>query len=296
MIPALPFIVGPAVGAVIGYLTNYLAVKMLFRPYTEKRIGRLRLPFTPGVIPRRRGDLARALGEAVGSRLVTKEDLAELLSSHDSIGKLTAAAVERILGKEGASLENRLRELIGEETEAAAKERLDQAITAALTDALASANLGELLLSEGAGALRAANPMLGMFLGDALLGQLSPTVDAKIKGYLSERGQTDLLPAVSEQTAALLGKDAPTLLAGLGLASETLSSVVEGAIRRLLDAFLPILLEGVDLPGTVERKINEMDMRELEALVLSVMQRELRAVVNLGAVIGFALGFLTAFF
>ncbi len=51
---------GPVLGAVIGYFTNYIAVKMLFRPYRPVRLGRWTLPFTPGVIPRRKGDLARA--------------------------------------------------------------------------------------------------------------------------------------------------------------------------------------------------------------------------------------------
>ena len=296
MIPALPFIVGPAVGAAIGYLTNYLAVKMLFRPYTEKRIGRLRLPFTPGVIPRRRDQLARALGDAVGSRLVTREDLRELLSSSESVERLTSLAVERILGAEGEAIGTRLTALIGETAGASAKQRLDGAITEALTDALASANLAELLLTEGVGALRAANPMLGMFLSDALLEQLTPTVDERIKGYLSERGQRDLLPAVEAETATLLRKDAPSLLTGLGLEKEQLADLVGGAIRRLLDALLPSLLDGVDLRSIVEKKINEMEVRELEELVLSVMRRELRAVVNFGAVIGFVLGFITAFF
>ncbi|MDD6065009.1 MAG: DUF445 family protein, partial [Firmicutes bacterium] len=45
---------GPAIGAVIGYCTNYVAVKMLFRPLKPIRIGKFTLPFTPGVIPKRK--------------------------------------------------------------------------------------------------------------------------------------------------------------------------------------------------------------------------------------------------
>ena len=39
------------VGATIGYFTNFLAIKMLFRPRKEVRIKGVRLPFTPGIIP-----------------------------------------------------------------------------------------------------------------------------------------------------------------------------------------------------------------------------------------------------
>jgi len=35
----LTIIAGPLIGAVIGYFTNYLAVKMLFRPRREIKIG-----------------------------------------------------------------------------------------------------------------------------------------------------------------------------------------------------------------------------------------------------------------
>ena len=39
-----------ALCAAIGYGTNYIAIKMLFRPRKEIRIGSCRVPFTPGVI------------------------------------------------------------------------------------------------------------------------------------------------------------------------------------------------------------------------------------------------------
>ena len=48
----LKLIAGPLIGMIIGYFTNWLAVKMLFRPRRAKYIAGRRLPFTPGVIPR----------------------------------------------------------------------------------------------------------------------------------------------------------------------------------------------------------------------------------------------------
>ena len=40
------------VGAIIGYFTNWLAIKMLFRPHYEKKIFGIKIPFTPGLIPK----------------------------------------------------------------------------------------------------------------------------------------------------------------------------------------------------------------------------------------------------
>ncbi len=290
---SLSFLVSPAVGAAIGYLTNALAVKMLFRPYSEKRIGRLRLPFTPGVIPRRRKALARALGDAVGRQLVTQSDLREAILSDTALDALTDLVLESISGRDG--LEKRLGALLGEKELGAAKERLDGALTSAIVSALSSADLGGILLREGAAAIRRANPMLGMFLGDAVIEQLSPTVNASLDRYLSERGERELLPSVSEQSERWLSGSPAELLSGLGLDGEAQRALIGGAVRRLLCSCLPTLLEGIDLTSIVERKIEAMEIRELESLVLSVMRRELRAVVNLGAVIGFILGLLGAF-
>ena len=61
------------IGALIGGLTNHLAIKMLFRPHVAKYIGKWRLPFTPGLIPKRRDELAMQLGKTVTKYLLTPE-------------------------------------------------------------------------------------------------------------------------------------------------------------------------------------------------------------------------------
>ena len=78
------YIATPLIGAVIGYVTNWIAVKMLFRPRKEIRVFGKRLPFTPGVIPRGQGRLARAVGNVVETQLLTPEYLGEKLLSKES--------------------------------------------------------------------------------------------------------------------------------------------------------------------------------------------------------------------
>lgn len=69
------------VGALIGGVTNSLAIKMLFRPFTPKYIGNWKVPFTPGLIPKRRLELADQLGKMVAEHLLTPEGLRKKL--HD---------------------------------------------------------------------------------------------------------------------------------------------------------------------------------------------------------------------
>ncbi|OLO36492.1 hypothetical protein BTR23_15230 [Alkalihalophilus pseudofirmus] len=63
------------IGAIIGGVTNSLAIKMLFRPYKPIYIAKKRVPFTPGLIPKRRGELAEQLGRMVVQHLLTPEGI-----------------------------------------------------------------------------------------------------------------------------------------------------------------------------------------------------------------------------
>jgi uncharacterized membrane protein YheB (UPF0754 family) len=69
------FVLFPAVGAVIGLVTNHLAIKMLFRPYAPVMIGRLRLPFTPGVIPAQRETIAANIAHTFEKQLFSGDEI-----------------------------------------------------------------------------------------------------------------------------------------------------------------------------------------------------------------------------
>jgi len=101
----LPYLVPPLVGALIGYVTNTIAIRMLFRPLYPWRIFGVRLPLTPGVIPARRGELARRMGEMVGSHLLTTPDVVSALEGgsfrrelHTAVADKLAAVLDRDLG------------------------------------------------------------------------------------------------------------------------------------------------------------------------------------------------------
>ena len=61
------------IGAAIGGYTNHLAIKMLFRPHEAIYIGKWRVPFTPGLIPKRRDELAKQMGRTVVEHLLTPD-------------------------------------------------------------------------------------------------------------------------------------------------------------------------------------------------------------------------------
>ena len=72
------YFVPPLAGLVIGYFTNDIAIKMLFRPYRPYRIFGWRIPFTPGLIPQNQPRLARQIAKTIMGSLLTPEELHNL--------------------------------------------------------------------------------------------------------------------------------------------------------------------------------------------------------------------------
>lgn len=86
----------PVLGGAIGWITNYLAIKFLFWPRTRLRLGPLNIQ---GVIPRRRQELARAVGEVVATELLSRDQIAAALNSPDIRGGMAEMAREAVAGR-----------------------------------------------------------------------------------------------------------------------------------------------------------------------------------------------------
>lgn len=63
----------PLISALIGWFTNYLAVRMIFHPYQPIGFGPFKIQ---GLIPKRREELAISIGKTVSSHLISHVDIA----------------------------------------------------------------------------------------------------------------------------------------------------------------------------------------------------------------------------
>lgn len=91
-------ILPPLVGAVIGWFTNYVAVKMLFRPHRPVNILGWRFQ---GLIPKRRKEIARSIANAIERELLSAKDFAPLLEGLEwerEVEKTVEEVVEHRLG------------------------------------------------------------------------------------------------------------------------------------------------------------------------------------------------------
>ena len=97
-IPYFNYIVPPLVGAFIGYLTNKIAIKMLFRPLRPWHVLGCRIPMTPGVIPSQRARLADNMGEVVGDHLLTSVEIGKALQEERFQQHLLNVIADRVGG------------------------------------------------------------------------------------------------------------------------------------------------------------------------------------------------------
>lgn len=83
------------IGTFIGWVTNYIAIKLLFRPYNEINILGFKLQ---GVIPKRRKELAESIGKTVNAELISIKDITNTINSMElevEIDKIVGDIVEK---------------------------------------------------------------------------------------------------------------------------------------------------------------------------------------------------------
>ncbi len=88
----LRFLVYPAVGSFLGFITNFIAIKLLFRP-KKKIIG------IQGLLPKRKMEIARRAGDIVNDYLVNSEELRKRMDR-----KRLEQAVEKYIERHGGKM------------------------------------------------------------------------------------------------------------------------------------------------------------------------------------------------
>ncbi|MCR4890996.1 MAG: DUF445 family protein [Lachnospiraceae bacterium] len=286
----IKYLAGPIIGAVIGYFTNLIAVKMLFYPRKEVKLFGHRLPFTPGAIPRGKGRLAKAVGTAVGETLLTRSDIESKLISDEVSGKVADA----VMGKLSLPLKEEIMDLasLSEESYEEKKGQAVNFISDSLINSLSKLNFSDILVETGSAAVKekVKGTMLEMFLSDDLIRSVIGPVGTEVQKALMAKGPDLFRPSVEEKIEEIEEDSGLALLGKVDMGEERTREAIIGIYRKTASSGIDRLMETVDISGIVEKKIRDMKEEDLEVLVLSVMKKELNAIVNLGALIGFVLG------
>ncbi|OZT77759.1 DUF445 domain-containing protein [Salinicoccus roseus] len=179
------------IGALIGGLTNMLAIRMLFRPYETKYLFGRRLPLTPGVIPRRREEASIKMGEIVTRHLLTPDAFIEKIKSRETQNFIMLFIDRQIETIESEKLT--LRYFL---------ERINEGLADKVVKGF-NAQLSDKVTAEGARLyqqeIRNLVPTDAMATLDDKIGTLQPQITQKIEEYInSEKGYQDLYTMTDE--------------------------------------------------------------------------------------------------
>lgn len=81
------------IGAMIGWITNYIAIKMLFRPYKEMNFLFFKIQ---GLIPKRRSEIAISIADTVQKELISLKDITSSLNA-DELEEKIGTVIDKIL-------------------------------------------------------------------------------------------------------------------------------------------------------------------------------------------------------
>lgn len=314
------YIIAPLLGGVIGYITNDIAIRMLFRPHKAKYIMGVHVPFTPGIIPKEKGRIADAIGGVISENLMNKDVLERYLLSDDMVGKVRLSVeefieiqkynqetVKEFLGHylsdgEIAAISQNVNESITKQTytkfsDASVGEKVAHIAIDYVAEKLSIDGAQELLAGLG-GAMRGIGGMAaGLFGGnivarflDMLREPAEHFLANNINTMLKNNGEEIVSNMVGGEVEGFLNKPVCKLLEGHDDQLMQAVNTVESIYRTIINDHLPKILESIDISKIVRERINEMDVNETEKLIFQVMDKELKAIVWLGALLGMIMG------
>lgn len=288
----LKYIITPVMGTIIGYGTNYIAVKMLFRPKNEIKILGHTLPFTPGAIPKGRPRLAKTIGDVVGNTLITQEDIKQRLLSEAA----QKAVVDRVSEFLSAEIKTQIvtAAKLDEEGYDNLKNKVSDTITKQIASSVNSIGVSNIISKECGRVVKekTQNTMLKMFINDDLIASITKMIGDEVQKYIEKNGTELIGEEVNKKLDSIESSSVCELLESVDIPKEKIDGAVVKIYQRTVDKAIDELFEGLDISKMIEDKINSMDMDELEELVLQVMKKELDTIVNLGAVIGLVMGLI----
>lgn len=297
----LHYFVGPLVGAVIGYITNDIAIRMLFRPHQPKYFMGIHIPFTPGIIPKEKSRIAASIGKAVSENLMNREVLEKSLLSEEMLSKMEAAIDEFVTtqSQNDETIEQFARHYLTQDDIDAMRDNATDGIVKMITGKLQNSGLGDSIAHMAMEHVmeKTRHSVVGLFGADKFVAGLAQPIEKLLAKHINEILQNNshqmVDGLVKDESDQLMGMTMRQLIEGRDEQLAQMKNGIFNAYRVIITEHLPRILQDIDISAIIEQRINEMDMAEAEAIILDVMKKELRAIVWLGALLGSIMGTLS---
>ncbi|MCD7800040.1 MAG: DUF445 family protein [Ruminococcus sp.] len=293
----IEIITGPLVGAVIGLITNSLAIKMLFRPlnpvYLDRKNKKYKVPLTPGLIPKEKERLATAIGRIISNKLLDTETIKKALLSEDVHSKIVEKVESFVDGY--ATMESSIGELLQDknylekidEKEVLLKDKFSNYVTKKLLEI----NIGKVVVDFAMEEISKKMPMLKSMITKALnVEHLAEKIDT----IAEEKVPSIVGNYVDKEYSNIKDKSVGEVVSSLVELYPTYAEKVWEFYKKVVEDKATQIIQEFNIAKIVEDKINEFDMEELEKMVMDIAKKELDALVWLGGLLGAIMGIVNA--
>ncbi|MCA8911213.1 MAG: DUF445 family protein [Planctomycetes bacterium] len=261
-----------AIGGLVGFATNWVAIKMLFHP-------RVRIFGVQGVVPSRRLELARSVGETLEEHLISGDRMHKLL--------VGSGAIDEAMGKLAKHLPKLLedpesRELVTREVTGTIQETMGDVMVAAKAKLKEKARSNFSAILAGSTATASLGPLAGVMAAGAVKsGMLDNMVEKLIDNMADELRKDGGVDGAAKGIVKALPERAEQILADEGL---------RGKLTELFEGMASDLVNAVDVAGLVEQELLGRDESDLESLIDRVAANELTFIQVAGGGLGMIAG------
>jgi len=294
----IQIIIAPLVGGLIGLITNSLAIRMLFRPLKPVYIGKFRLPFTPGLIPKERERLAQSIGDVISRELINKDTLkATLLSG--SMKEHFSRKLDELIDKYSNSGDT-VGSVIGKFVEKdRLRERLDNAkdvLAQTIARRAVEQDIGKTIVDYAYEEIMAKTKPILKSITSSALNSMKQPFSRKINDLIASRSGPLIEKFLEDEADEIISTPMKEIIARyqdrIPEIKAYLWNIYEDAITKKLED----VLDAVGIAGVVSSRINDFELKELENIVTTLMRKELNALIWLGGLLGFIMGFINVLF
>ena len=288
----------PLIGAAIGYITNWIAVKMLFRPLKPIKFYKFQIPFTPGIIPKNKKRIAHSIANTISNDLLTEKDLNNLLLSSDIENKIKLSLSNLFDKNNNITIEEKILDNLPSDTYFNIKDTIINNITNKILNSLDNINVGKIISDQINIAVeeKINNSLIRAFINNTMLNSLTATIEEKINLYIADNGENFIKNFVTTELDKYAKSNINSFIENLNNKNINIIDLLIQLYHHFINNKLSIILKHINISKIIEDKINNMNMLELEKMILNIMKKELNALVNIGALIGFILGLLNLLF
>jgi uncharacterized membrane protein YheB (UPF0754 family) len=290
----IQIIAAPLVGGLIGLITNGLAIRMLFRPMKPVYIGKLKLPFTPGLIPKERPRLAKSIGDVISRDLLNKDTLRDTLLS-ESMRENIYSKIDEMVAKyrlNEETVSDTLDKFVSKDT---LNEKLDNAkevLALTITQKAIEQDVGKTIVDYAYEEIISKTKPVFKSITSSALNSFKQPFTGKINTMIDTKSRPLIEKFLENQAEEVMKMPIKEIVEKYQDKVPKLKMYFWSIYEEVITKKLAEVLDTVGISEVVTKKIDELELSELENMINGLMKKELNALIWLGGLLGVVMGFI----